>query len=163
MKLLHPGLDLELVIKAEVTISIVCIVSGPCWDHFKWVKSDHTIIKLLKIILITGNYNVKYQVDEHHMALREWEVFDLALRTVWDRNKRPKCQCVIPSLYFQESHSAWEARVMFSPFHSIVEIVDELKPSECKADLDPSIPEGQHNVIPSEKTFNLKLGMSAGP
>lgn len=97
------------------------------------------------------------------MAVREWKVFDLALGTVWDRNRRPNCQCVIPSPYFQESHSAGSARAMFSPSHSIAEIVDELKPSECKADLDLSIPEGRPNVIPSANTLELKLGMSAGP
>lgn len=58
------------------------------------------------------NYNVKYQVDKRHMVVREWKVFDLALETVWDRNRRPRCQCVIPSLYFQQSHSARGARVV---------------------------------------------------
>lgn len=38
----------------------------------------------------------------------------------------------------------------------MAEIVEELKPSECKADLDLSIPEGRHNVIPSENTFGLE-------
>lgn len=63
---------------------------------------------------------------------------------------RPNCQCVIPSLYFQESHSAQGARTMILLFHSIAETAEELKPSECKADLDLSILEGRHNVIPSE-------------
>lgn len=52
---------------------------------------------------------------------------------------------------------------MFWPSHSIAAIAEALKASESKADLDLSIPEGRHNVIPSENSFDLKLEMSAGP